>query len=135
MFERWIEDDLLGVLTTEGMGCVAFSTLAQGLLSNRYLNGIPMDSRAARPEGFLQREQVHESVLRQIEKLHEIASGRGQSLAQMALAWVLREPTVTSALVGASRVSQIEDCIGALDRLAFGADELQAIEAVVQTSQ
>jgi L-glyceraldehyde 3-phosphate reductase len=127
MFNRWIEDGLLDVLEGEGIGCIVFSPLAQGLLTNRYLDGIPEDSRAAKAHGFLRREQLTEARLSQVRRLDKVAQARGQTLAQMALAWVLRHPGMTSALAGASRVSQIEDNVGALDNLAFTEEELEAI--------
>lgn len=131
MFNRWVEEGLLDVLDEEGVGCIVFSPLAQGLLTDRYLQGIPADSRAGKPGGFLRPEQVTEDRIAKVRRLREVAQGRGQTVAQLALAWVLRRPTVTSALIGASRVSQIEDCVAALDNLAFSADELQAIEAIL----
>jgi L-glyceraldehyde 3-phosphate reductase len=131
MLNRWVEKDLLGVLAEEGIGCIAFSPLAQGLLTNKYLGGIPEDSRAAKPHGFLKREQVSEETLAKVRKLDALAKGRGQTLAQMSLAWVLRHPGMTSALIGASRIEQIEDAVGALDRLGFTQDELAEIERVL----
>jgi len=131
MFNRWIEDGLLGVLAEEGIGCIAFVPLAQGLLTDRYLRGIPEDSRAAKPHGFLRREHVTEEKLAKVRKLNEMAKARGQSLAQMALAWVLRHPGVTSALTGASRPSQIEDSVGALSKLEFTVEELTAIDGIL----
>ncbi len=131
MLNRWVEKDLLGVLTEEGIGCISFSPLAQGLLTNKYLGGIPEDSRAAKPTGFLRREQVSEETLGKVRKLDVLAKGRGQTLAQMALAWVLRHPGMTSALIGASRVEQIEDAVGALDRLAFTPEELAEIDRIL----
>jgi L-glyceraldehyde 3-phosphate reductase len=132
MFNRWIEGELLGVLAEEGIGCIAFVPLAQGLLTDRYLQGIPPDSRAAKPHGFLRPEHITEDKLVKVRKLNELAKARGQSLAQMALAWVLRHPGVTSALTGASRVSQIEDSVGALRRLDFTAEELEAIDGILK---
>jgi L-glyceraldehyde 3-phosphate reductase len=131
MFNRWVEDGLLQTLDELGIGCIAFSPLAQGLLTTKYLGGIPSDSRAAKPSGFLQENQVSESRLGRVRKLNELAQERGQTLAQMAIAWVLRHPTMTSALVGASRVSQVEDNIAALDNLHFSAEELSRIEALL----
>ncbi|HYK87573.1 MAG TPA: L-glyceraldehyde 3-phosphate reductase [Acidobacteriota bacterium] len=132
MFNRWIEDGLLDLLKDEGIGCIAFSPLAQGLLTDRYLQGIPEDSRAAKPHGFLRREQVTEEKVAKARKLGEIARGRGQSLAQMAVAWILRHPGMTSALTGASRVTQIEEVVGTLDNLKFSDEELQNIERILQ---
>jgi L-glyceraldehyde 3-phosphate reductase len=131
MFNRWVEDGLLDTLLEEGIGCIAFSPLAQGLLTNRYLNGIPDDARAAKPHGFLKADQVSEDKLAKIRALNEIAQRRGQTLAQMAIAWVLRHKGMTSALIGASKVSQIEDCVGALNHLQFADEELKAIEHVL----
>ena len=128
MFNRWIEDGLLDVLDKEAMGCIVFSPLAQGMLTNRYLEGIPKDSRAAKPAIFLKSEQITDAYLWQAQRLNAIAQERGQSLAQMAIAWVLRHPGMTSALIGASKVSQIEDCVDALNNLEFSDIELQAIE-------
>jgi L-glyceraldehyde 3-phosphate reductase len=130
IFNRWIEGGLLDVLSEEGIGCIAFCPLAQGLLTARYLDGIPEDSRAAKPHGFLKREQVTPERVVQARKLNELAKARGQSLAQMALAWVLRQPGVTTALIGASRVSQVEENVGALKNLAFTEEELKAIDQI-----
>ncbi|HEY1008019.1 MAG TPA: L-glyceraldehyde 3-phosphate reductase [Sphingobacteriaceae bacterium] len=132
MFERWVEDDLLDVLETEGVGCIPFSPLAQGLLTNKYLNGIPADSRAAKPHGFLQEHQLTESVLGQIKALNEIAAERGQSLAQMALAWILKDPRITSVLIGVSRPEQLEDSLGCLANTGFDEEELQKIETILK---
>jgi len=131
MFRRWVEDGLLDVLSEEGIGCIAFSPLAQGLLTNKYLSGVPDDSRAAKSHGFLGRDQISAENIAKVKKLNEIANSRGQSLAQMAIAWVLRHPGMTSALVGASRVSQIEDNVAALNHLDFSEEELAAIDGVV----
>ena len=131
MFRRWVEDGLLDVLSEEGIGCIAFSPLAQGLLTSKYLAGVPDDSRAAKAHGFLKRDQITEERLAQIRRLNEIAQARGQTLAQMAIAWVLRHPGMTSALVGASRVSQIEDNVAALRNLAFSEEELDAIDEIL----
>lgn len=139
MFKRRIEEGLLDVLKKEGIGCIVFSPLAQGLLTNRYLRGIPRDSRAAKPHGFLRREDVTEEKLRAVRALHEIAQKRGQSLAQMAVAWVLRHPdsvgVVTSALVGASRVQQIDDNVAALKNLDFTREELKSIDEAVKMNE
>ncbi len=131
MFRRWVEDGLLDVLAEEGIGCIAFSPLAQGLLTNKYLGGVPDDSRAAKPHGFLKRDQITEGRLSQVRRLNEIAQNRGQTLAQMAIAWVLRHPGMTSALVGASRVGQVEDNVAALNNLDFSQEELAAIEVIL----
>jgi len=131
MFERRPEEGLFEVLEEGGIGAIVFSPLAQGLLTDRYLGGIPEDSRAARPTGFLQREQVTEARIEQVRRLNAIAAARGQSLAQLALAWVLRQPAVTSALIGASRVEQLEANLATIAHLDLADDELQAIEAVL----
>ena len=127
MFNRWIEDRLLDVLGTEGVGCIAFSVLAQGLLTDRYLNGIPLGSRAA-SGGSLTREMLNEENLDRIRGLNDIAQGRGQSLAQMAIAWALRDARVTSVLIGASSVAQLEQNVAALGDPEFTADEITTID-------
>jgi L-glyceraldehyde 3-phosphate reductase len=131
MFNRWVEDGLLDALAEEGIGCIVFSPLAQGLLTNKYLHGIPTDSRAASDTGFLKADRITDDMLAKVRGLQEIAQSRSQSLAQMAIAWVLRHEVVTSALIGASKVSQIEEIVGALANLAFAEEELAAIEAVL----
>lgn len=131
MFNRWIEHGLLEALNEEGMGCIVFSPLSQGLLTNRYLNGIPQDSRAGKPHGFLRPQQITEERLAKVRQLNQVAQGRGQSLAQMALAWVLRHREVTSALIGASRTAQIDDAVGTLKNLTFRPEELQMIEGIL----
>lgn len=131
MLSRWIEADLLPHTGRLGTGVIVFSPLAQGMLSDKYLAGIPEDSRAAKPTGFLRSDQITEDVMAKVRALNEVAKGRGQSLAQMALAWCLRDERVTSVLVGASRVSQIEENVAALDCLSFADDELQAIETAL----
>ncbi|WP_226647552.1 L-glyceraldehyde 3-phosphate reductase [Mesobacillus subterraneus] len=132
MFNRWVEDGLTDLLQEEGVGSIAFVPLAQGLLTNRYLNGIPEDSRALKPNSFLNEGDVSEKVLTKVRQLNEIAQERGQSLAQMALAWVLREQKITSALIGASKVSQIEENVAALNRLDFRETELNMIEDILK---
>jgi L-glyceraldehyde 3-phosphate reductase len=127
LLNRWIETDLLDVLGREGVGCIVFSPLAQGMLTDRYLDGIPEDSRAARA-GSLSRDMLSDENLARIRALNEIASGRGQTLAQLALAWTLRDPRITSTLIGASSVAQLEDNVGALQRLDFSDDELAEID-------
>lgn len=131
MFNRWIEDGLLAVLGEEGIGCIVFSPLAQGLLTDKYLEDIPEDSRAAKPWGFLRREQITEDKLAKVRRLNAFAQARGQTLAQMAIAWTLRHPEVTSALIGASRVSHVDDAVGALANISFTSDELQTIEQIL----
>ncbi len=133
MFERWVESGLLQVLGKEGVGCIAFSPLAQGLLTDKYLNGIPADSRAAKPHGFLRPEQITTEGLDKVRRLNEIARERGQTLAQMSLAWVLRNPEVTSVLIGASRISQIEDAVGMLKHTSFEYTELQKIDHILMS--
>jgi L-glyceraldehyde 3-phosphate reductase len=130
MYQRAGEEGLFDVLHKEGVGGIAFTPLAQGLLTDRYLGGIPIDSRAAKPDTFLKRGDVTEARLTQVRALGEIARGRGQSLAQMALAWVLRQEAMTSALIGASRVEQIEQNVAAAHNLTFTPDELRQIEAI-----
>jgi L-glyceraldehyde 3-phosphate reductase len=131
MFNRWVEDGLLDLLHSEGVGSIAFSPLARGLLTSRYLHGIPADSRAAGPSVFLKPQDVTEEVQTKARRLNDIASARGQSLAQMALAWVLRGGRVTSVLIGASTPAQIDDCVGALTASEFSGEELQKIDAVL----
>jgi len=127
MLNRWIEDRLLDVLGRDGVGCIAFSVLAQGLLTDRYLNGIPPGSRASQ-DGSLTRDMLNDDNLARIRALNDIALGRDQSLAQMAIAWALRDPRVTSVLIGASSVAQLEQNVTALDHLEFTADQLSAID-------
>jgi len=132
LFERLPECGLFGVLRREGIGGIAFCPLAQGLLTNRYLGGIPADARAARDPRFLKPGDITAEKLGRIRSLDALARARGQSLAQMALAWVLREPAITSALIGASKTSQIEENMGALANLQFSPDELAAIERMLK---
>jgi L-glyceraldehyde 3-phosphate reductase len=131
MLVRDIEQGLLATLQELGLGCIVFSPLAQGLLTDRYFTGVPRDSRAAKPHGFLQREEVTEAVRAKVLRLNEIAQARGQSLAQMALAWTLRYPSVTSAVIGASRPAHVTDAVAALSSAAFSGDELAAIERIL----
>jgi L-glyceraldehyde 3-phosphate reductase len=131
LFDRWIEQGLLEALAEEGIGCIVFSPLAQGLLTNKYLDGLPADSRAAKAHGFLRPNDITPEKLDKVRKLNDIAQQRGQTLAQLALAWVLRHAGVTSALIGASRVRQIEDGVAALQAAAFQPEELRAIEAIL----
>ena len=131
MFDRWVEDGLLDVLEKEGVGSIVFSPLAQGLLTNRYLNGIPEDSRANRRIAYLNANDITQDKVAKVRKLNIIAQNRGQSMAQMALAWVLRQPAVTSALVGASNPEQIEDSINTINNLEFSFEELRAIDEVL----
>jgi L-glyceraldehyde 3-phosphate reductase len=127
MLNRWIEGGLLDVLGDEGIGCIAFSPLAQGMLTDRYLDGVPPGSRASRGDS-LTPDMLAEDALAKVRGLNEIAAGRGQTLAQMALAWTLRDARVTSALVGASSLAQLEANVAAAGRLDFSADELAAID-------
>jgi L-glyceraldehyde 3-phosphate reductase len=132
MLARGVENGLLETLQGLGIGCVVFSPLAQGLLTDRYLAGIPGDSRAGKPDTFLQPEAVTDVVVSKVRQLNALAGARGQTLAQMALAWVLRQPAVTSALVGASRPAQIEDAVGALAHRDFSGEELTAIDRILK---
>ncbi|MBI9070498.1 MAG: L-glyceraldehyde 3-phosphate reductase [Melioribacteraceae bacterium] len=132
MFERWIEDGLTEVLDIEGIGCIPFSPLAQGMLTDKYLKGIPDDSRAAKAHGFLQTSALTEEAINKIKKLNGLAEKRGQSLAQMAVAWILRLKSVTSVLVGASSVKQIYNNVEALNNLEFSTEELNEIENILK---
>ena len=132
MFERWVEDGLLDVLSREGVGCIAYSPLAQGALTDRYLKGIPSDSRAARKGTSIGGRYLTPENLEKIRRLNEVAANRGQSLAQMALSWVLRRPEVTSVLIGASSVKQLEDNVACLEHLEFSEDELKQIDEILK---
>ena len=132
LLNRGIEDELLSTLETNGIGCIAFCPLQQGILTDKYLNGIPEDSRAANPHGSLSQESVKPDEIEKVKQLNVIAQERGQSMAQMALAWVLRQPAMTSALIGASKPSQITDSCGALENLEFSDDELNRIDAITK---
>ncbi len=131
MFVRWIEEGLLEVLEEEGIGCIAFSPLAQGLLTEKYLKGIPADSRAAKETGFLQQTEVTREKIEKVKALQAIAQQRGQTITQMALAWVLRDPRVTSALIGASSVKQLQENLATLENLEFDPKELKKIDAIL----
>ena len=131
MFDRWVENGLLDVLGKEAVGCIAFSPLAQGMLTDKYLNGIPGNSRAAKASGYLQVNEITEEKLTQIRKLNNIALDRKQSLAQMALVWLLKDKRITSVLIGASSVKQLDDNIDCLHQLNFTTDELAAIELIL----
>jgi L-glyceraldehyde 3-phosphate reductase len=131
MFERWVEGGLLEVLEKEGVGCIPFSPLAQGLLTDKYLHDIPDDSRAARSTGFLQKGAVTDERISQIKRLNDIALQRGQTLAQMALAWLLKDSRVTSVLIGASRPEQLTDSLQCLNNIEFSAEELVKIEEIL----
>jgi L-glyceraldehyde 3-phosphate reductase len=128
LFDRWVEHGLSNVLEHEGVGCIPFSPLAQGLLAGRYNNGIDPESRAGKPDGFLRPAHLTQEKLRRVCALAEIAESRGQSLAQMSIAWLLAKPFITSVLIGASRWSQIEDNLGALQKITFSPEELSAID-------
>ncbi len=132
MFERWVEDGLLDVLEEKGVGCIPFSPLAQGLLTDKYLKGIPQESRAAKAHGFLKTEQVTPEVIQKVGKLNTLAAARNQTLAQMALAWLLKDDRITSVLVGASKPSQLQDSLKSLDNLSFSKEELKAIEKILK---
>jgi L-glyceraldehyde 3-phosphate reductase len=131
MFDRWAETDLLSILDENGVGCIAFSPLAQGMLTDRYLNGIPQDSRAAKPMTYLEKNQV-EALIPKIRLLNDIASERGQKLSQMALSWLLKDDRVTSVLIGASSVTQLKDNLDALDKIEFDEDEIRKIDAALR---
>jgi L-glyceraldehyde 3-phosphate reductase len=132
MFERWVEGGLMDVLGKEGVGCIPFSPLAQGMLTDKYLHGIPDDSRAAKQTGALQTNQLTPQRLEQIKQLNEVAKKRGQSLAQMALAWLLKDERVTSVLIGASKPAQLADSLKCLDNIAFSTEELSEIETTLK---
>jgi L-glyceraldehyde 3-phosphate reductase len=133
MFDRWVEDGLLDVLLDEGIGCIVFSPLAQGQLTDRYLKGIPSAARATKTERVWLTPADVKANLPKVERLNELAGQRSQSLAQMAIAWVLRKPAVTSALIGASSVRQLEDNLAALNNLEFSEDELEKIESILKS--
>lgn len=134
MYERWIEDGLLDLLGSEGVGCIPFSPLAQGMLTDKYLKGIPEDSRAAKSHGFLQRDQITDEKLTQLNKLNAIAQERGQKLAHMALSWILRDERITSVLVGASKPEQLADSLKCLENTNFTKDELNRIDLILSNS-
>ena len=132
MFNRWIEETgTLAAIEQEGMGCIVFSPLAQGLLTSKYLQSIPEGSRASKPSGFLKSHDITPEKLEKVRSLNRVAESRGQSMAQLALAWVLRDARITSALIGASRVGQIEECVASLNNLVFDRSELDLIEAIL----
>lgn len=132
MLDRWVEDGLLDVLQEAGVGCIAFSPLGKGILTGRYLNGIPGDSRAASQSTFLKSDDITDELMNKVRILNNLAQKRGQNLAQMALAWVLRDDRVTSVLIGASKVSQIDDCVGTLQCLGFTHEELALIDEILK---
>ncbi|MGV3539906.1 MAG: L-glyceraldehyde 3-phosphate reductase [Rufibacter sp.] len=131
MFVRWVEESLLNLLEQEGVGCIPFSPLAQGLLTNKYLKGIPENSRVAKPHGFLKETDLTPERLEQIRKLNDLAQERGQTLAQMALAWLLKDPRVTSVLIGASTPAQLADSLQCMKNTRFSQDELAQIETIL----
>lgn len=133
MFNRWVEDGLLDVLESNGVGSVVFSPLFQGLLTDKYLNGIPKDSRAAKSHGFLQSSQITPEKIEKVKALNLIAQERGQKMSQLALSWVLRDPRVTSVIIGASKVAQIKDAVAIVDHPDFSDDELKKIEIILQS--
>jgi L-glyceraldehyde 3-phosphate reductase len=132
MFNRWVENGLLDVLVEEGIGCIVFSPLAQGQLTDRYLGGIPAGARATKTERVWLTPDHVKANLPKVQKLNELAQARGQSLAQMAIAWTLRKPAVTSSLIGASSVKQLEDNLAALNNLKFSDEELEKIEEILK---
>jgi len=132
MFNRWVEEGLLDVLEKNGVGSVVFSPLFQGLLTNKYLSGIPQGSRASKAESYLQSSDITPEKIDKVKRLDEIAESRGQKMAQLALSWVLRDKRVTSVIIGASKVSQIEDAVEILDKLEFSSEELKIIEEILQ---
>ena len=134
MYERWIEEGLLDLLGKEGVGCIPFSPLAQGMLTDKYLQGIPEDSRAAKSHGFLQKDQITPERVQQLHALNTLASSRGQNLAQMALSWILKDERVTSVLVGASKPAQLADSLKCLERTDFSQAELSQINQILSNS-
>ena len=133
MFNRWVEDGLLDVLEKNGVGSVVFSPLFQGLLTDKYLHGIPEGSRAAKSHGFLQASQITEEKIKKVRALNEVARSRGQKMSQLALSWVLRDDRVTSVIIGASKVSQIEDAVEMVDQPELTSDELENIESILRS--
>ena len=131
MFDRWVEDGLLETLERNGVGAAVYSPLAQGLLTNKYLDSIPDDSRAAKAHGFLQKSAITSEKLAMVKELNQRALARGQSLVQMAIAWLLKDTRITSVIIGASKVSQVEDAIGSLENLSFTPGELEHIETIL----
>jgi len=132
MFDRWVENELLDILEKNGIGSIAFSPLAQGLLTDKYLKGIPIGSRASKAHGFLRPQHITDDKIKKVEALNAIAQNRNQSLAQMAIAWLLKDLRVTSVLVGVSSTSQLEDCIGTLEKLEFLPQEISMINRVLE---
>lgn len=134
MYERWVENGLLDLLANEGVGCIPFSPLAQGMLTDKYLKDIPADSRAAKAHGYLQADQITAQKQQQLLKLNALAESRGQKLAQMALSWILRDERITSVLVGASKPAQLADSLKCLDNISFTEEELNSIENILSNS-
>ena len=134
MLDRWIEGELLRALTDEGIGCIVFSPLAQGILTDRYVDGIPSDSRAGKEHGFLRRDEVTETRIHLVRRLTDVARERGQTLAQMAIAWTLRDDAVTSSLIGASRLSHIDDAVAAVSGAAFSSEEIERIDSILEAA-
>ena len=134
MFDRWIEDGLLDVLEEEGVGCIPFSPLAQGLLTNKYLHGIPENSRAARHlgNGAMEEDQITEANIEKVKELNKLAQQRGQSVAQMALAWVVKDPRITTVLIGVSKPEQVTDSIRCLENYSFTQEELDRINTILK---
>jgi L-glyceraldehyde 3-phosphate reductase len=134
MFDRWIENGLLDVLEAEGVGCIPFSPLAQGLLTNKYLHGIPANSRAARHlgNGAMEEDQINEANIAKVQRLNDLAQERGQSLAQMALAWVVKDPRITTVLIGVSKPEQVTDSVKCLENYSFSSEELKRIDDILQ---
>jgi len=132
MFERWVERGLMNVLEKSGVGCIAFSPLAQGLLTDRYLDGIPEGSRASKAHGFLRPKEITDEKISKVKNLNELAKKRGQTLAQMAIAWLLKDPRLTSVLIGVSTIKQLDDCVLGLKNLEFDKEELKKIEDVIK---
>jgi L-glyceraldehyde 3-phosphate reductase len=132
MFERWVEGGLMDVIEKHGTGCIAFSPLAQGLLTDKYLSGIPEGSRASKEHGFLKPQHITDDKLKKIKRLNDISKKRGQSLAQMAIAWLLKDNRLTSVLVGVSKPEQVDDCINSIKKLDFTFDELKEIESILK---
>ena len=132
MFERWVEESLLDALEENGVGCIPFSPLAQGLLTDKYLKGIPDGSRAAKATGFLQKDQINDETIGRVQKLKTLADERGQSISQLAIAWLLRHKVVTSVLVGSSSVNQLKQNLATLSNKDFSQEELDRIESILK---
>jgi L-glyceraldehyde 3-phosphate reductase len=135
MFERWVEDSLLDSLEKHQVGCIPFSPLAQGLLTNKYLNGVPDDSRWAKPHGFLNENYATPDKIEKVKKLNDLALERNQTLAQMAIAWLLKDDRITTVLVGASKATQLADSLKALENIYFEECELKMIEDILKTEE